>query len=67
MQDSEVAAGLLPSWSVQDNHPIIQKGAGTHSGQDLRIRRRNPLVSDILPALGCTSIELIVTGMRSVL
>ncbi|GCB17746.1 uncharacterized transcriptional regulatory protein PB24D3.01 [Aspergillus awamori] len=46
MQDSEVAAGLLPSWSVQDNHPIIQKGAGTHSGQDLRIRRRNPLACE---------------------
>ncbi|PWY79896.1 C6 transcription factor [Aspergillus eucalypticola CBS 122712] len=46
MQNSEVAAGLLPSWVVQDNHPIIHKGAGTHSDQDRRSRRRNPLACE---------------------
>ncbi|PWY91212.1 hypothetical protein BO70DRAFT_384724 [Aspergillus heteromorphus CBS 117.55] len=46
MQNSELAAGTWPSWTVQDHPPVIQQSAGPKGPHDLGIRRRNPLACE---------------------
>ncbi|PYH98204.1 hypothetical protein BO71DRAFT_345499 [Aspergillus ellipticus CBS 707.79] len=46
MQNSELAAGTWPSWTVQDQPPVFQKTAASQGAPDSGSRRRNPLACE---------------------